>query len=45
MNQSINYKDFHLICRICLVERENMMPIQESQIIQMLEEYTSVDVS
>lgn len=45
MNTTININDFDKICRICLINKENMIEISTREIIHMLEECTSVQVS
>ncbi|XP_044742579.1 gastrula zinc finger protein XlCGF57.1-like [Chrysoperla carnea] len=42
MNQSINIQDFQTICRICLIQRDNMMQTTSEQVVHMLEECTAV---
>lgn len=44
-SETISINDFHSICRICLVSRENMTPYSTAQIIHMIEECTSIQVS
>ncbi|XP_044744052.1 zinc finger protein 615-like [Chrysoperla carnea] len=45
MSPSININDFHKICRICLITKEKMVPINTPEVIFMLEDCSSVQES